>query len=214
MLYFAVFGGLSLTQDIEHSELQSFAAEHMILDFFFLAATGIAGFAMSRDYFSYWKDKGLSGKIAFYKSLPIQTNTIVVSRQLSFIIILLFNGVIFFTSLYFANSYLRTTLDYGEYVAFAMSWLGYSMLVGSIYLYWEVGHGEKKYLIFSCLVVVLYMCLPLIMQQFDAPLVLSSIQQVQSTGFMLPVITITLGVIALVAFGKLTMRQLNRRTLL
>lgn len=213
MVYFTFFSGVALMGDIESSNVREYMKNNGMLDFFFLVALGTMGFAFTRDYLQYWKKNGLSGKIKFYKSLPISTEVIVVCRQLTFLVIALFNGLIFFASLYFVSSYVREVFDLRDYIAFSMTWFGYSMIVGSVYLYWELGYQEKTYFVLSCLTIIVFVSIPLLLLLIDAPMVLSSIRVVKETGFMLPTITLVIGAASHLVLKKLVVRKLDRRNL-
>lgn len=213
MVYFSLFSGVALIGDIESSNVKDYMKNNGMLDFFFLVALSTMGFAFSRDYLQFWKNNGLSSKIKFYKSLPISTEVIVVCRQITFFIIAVFSGLIFFASLYFVSSYVREIFDLRDYIAFSASWFGYSTIVGSVYLYWELGYKEKTYFALCCLTIILFVSIPLLLLLLDAPMVLSSIRIVKETGFMLSAITLVIGAACHLVLRKLAVRQLDRRNL-
>ncbi|WP_409343213.1 hypothetical protein [Paenibacillus sp. MBLB4367] len=213
MVYFAFFGGTMLFRYIGSAEHKEYVFTNVMIDFIFLTSVGMMGFAFSKDYLKYWKNNRLSSKMKYYKSLPISSEEIVVCRQLTLFITTVFSGLVFFISLYLMTDYVRTAFEPLEYVAFALAWTGYSLILASFFLYVELGYKEKIYFIISCSSILLYMGVPVLLWLLDAHAVQSSIRVVKETGFVLPAITLLLGAASQLLLKKFAVTKLNRRNL-
>jgi len=212
MVYFTFFISM-MARDMSSTDHSDYVISNIMLDFMFMISIGMMGFAFSRDYMKYWKSNRLSSKMKFYKSLPISTEEIVVCRLLTLIITTIFSGIIFFASFYLFSTEIRTELQAWEYFAFAFAWIGYSFMVGSFFIYVELGFNEKTYFWISCGSIPVFMAVPVILWLLDVHAVQSSIRMVKEHGVLLPAVALTVGMASLLISKRIAVDKLNRRNM-
>jgi hypothetical protein len=212
MVYFTFFISM-MARDMSSTDHSDYVISNIMLDFMFMISIGMMGFTFSRDYLKYWKNNRLSSKLKFYKSLPISTGEIVVSRLLTLILTAIFSGIIYFASFYLISTEIRSALQGWEYIAFALAWTGYSFIVGSVFVYVELGFKEKTYFWLSCGSVLVFMAVPVILWLLDVHAVQSSIRIVKEYGVLLPAIALTVGAASLLIGKRIAVDKLNRRNM-
>ncbi|RAV10463.1 hypothetical protein [Paenibacillus contaminans] len=212
MVYFAFFISL-MARTMNSTEHSDYVLSNIMLDFMLMVSIGMMGFAFSRDYMKYWKNNRLSSKLKFYRSLPISTEEIVVSRLLTLIVTTIYSGIIYFASFYLISTEIRSAMQGWGYIGFALAWIGYSFTVGSFFIYVELGFKEKTYFWISCGAVPVFMAVPVILWLLDVHAVQSSIRIVKEYGVLLPAIALTVGVASLLIGKRIAVDKLNRRNM-
>jgi uncharacterized membrane protein len=108
---------------------------------------------------------------------------------------------------------IRSALPAWEYIAFAFAWIGYSFMVGSFFIYMELGFKEKTYFWISFGSVPVFMAVPVILWLLDVHAVQNSIRIVKEYGVLLPAIALTVGAASLLIGKQITVNKLNRRNM-
>lgn len=102
--------------------------------------------SLSGDYMRVWSDDAFSHRLAFLRSLPASTESLVAGRAMSMLFAVPFTVPAFFVPIYFIS-------DFGEmgfsYVWFVGIWLGWSLLFAGITLFGELAVSGKVYVWFS-----------------------------------------------------------------
>jgi hypothetical protein len=116
----------------------AFFADYMFL----IVGALLAVNSLSMDYMRVWSDDVFSHRLAFLRSLPASTTSLVASRAMSMLFALPFTVPAFFLPMYFLS-------DLGEmrfsYVWFVGIWLGWSLLYAGITLLCELAMSGKVY---------------------------------------------------------------------
>ncbi|MNI15200.1 hypothetical protein D3C73_684920 [compost metagenome] len=189
--------------------------EGIFLNFFVLAIIQNLGFIMTRRYFHVGKKDSFTKQLAYLKLLPLSTKVIVGSRMIQFLITLLimtsFFFIAYYTLLKIGNNKILMEIPY---IPFALFWMGYAMIAGSLNLYWELGVSGKAYLR-NCII----MCFPYVAISvgmwfwLENSFWLESIRWVQGYGVLLSLSMVLVGVICLTISSKLLQNKLDRRDL-
>ncbi len=165
--------------------------------------------AISMDYLRIWTEDIFSSRIAFLRSLPLSTGTLVGSRMISMLFAIPFTVPAFFLPVYFF-----TRLgDLGfSYVWLCGVWLGWGLLYAGVTLMCELGLSGKAYCWISfVLVAVLAAGLLLIESVFVIGLVESSAALVERFGPIPALVSLLIGSISFWLLSRLTVRRIERR---
>ncbi len=151
--YMAIMG-MAFMDDLFTGELSRGAS--WAPDFIYLAVLPNMGFLMNRTVLHYWRDDPYSRKLAVWRALPIRVQHIVVGRLLLLALIALPVALLFFGLQYGLSGSVRDTLDPIAYANFSLFWVAYSFLVGTLYVYGELGFSGKNYFILCCASFLVY----------------------------------------------------------
>ncbi len=118
---------------------------------FLIVGALLAVNSLSMDYMRVWSDDVFSHRLAFLRSLPASTESLVASRAMSMLFALPFTVPAFFLPVYFLS-------DLGEmgfsYVWFVGIWLGWSLAYGGVTLLCELAVSGKVYVWLSVALIV------------------------------------------------------------
>ncbi|WP_274653025.1 hypothetical protein [Paenibacillus humicola] len=183
-------------------------------DFVYLTLLPNMGFMMSANRMRYWKTDFFSRKLAYWRILSIGMNSIVMARILMLLAVMVTVGLFYFTLQYAILSELRSLMSMGEYAAFACTWLGYALLAGSTYMYFEQTCKGKVYLIVCFSYLGLYVVLTGIFALTGTSVLEWTIEAVRD-GNRVPSIVMPLAGFAFLAItGAMVRKRLAARSLL
>lgn len=130
----------------ELSNSEAFTMAVLFVAFTSVLAANWASGAYVRAY----SDDPFTKRTAFLRTLPIPARTVALGKALAFLPSLAANSVAFFVppyALFFtgADGWLVDRLDLAGYLCFAGFWLGYAILWGGFYVYFELCVGGRLY---------------------------------------------------------------------
>lgn len=100
---------------------------------------------VSRNYLAPWEDP-FSGWVGFLRTLPVPAREVVRARALIMTGTTAVMVVVFFLPVYLLNGGLREAVPAAEYLWFAVVWGGYTLVLGGMNLYLELGvHGKTLF---------------------------------------------------------------------
>ncbi|WP_213528207.1 hypothetical protein [Paenibacillus sp. J31TS4] len=212
-MLFAAFIGTSLIFGAyKVPEVETF--NMVVLDFYFLGLVPSLGFLMlTADYRNYFKQATFSRKLAFLKRYPISTEELVKARVVEYLLTLVVMEIIFFVPVGFVLVQSFGLQTIGEYLLFVAFWTGFSLLIGSWYLYLEMCSREKKYLLVSFLLFIPYVGIPIGMALLGTHLVQGSIWLIGNYGIVPPLLTLAAGFLSLYGFSRLMVKGVQKRDL-
>jgi hypothetical protein len=123
------------------------------LNLFVLAVMPNTGFLLGRRYFTFYRKDSFTQQLRLLKSLPISNRLIVRSRFMQLATAAVVMGALLFGPLYVS---LHFDLGGWQFVEMALCWFGYSLVFGSLYVYWEMSLSGKRYLICNLVLTLLY----------------------------------------------------------
>ncbi|MFC5649382.1 hypothetical protein ACFPYJ_09600 [Paenibacillus solisilvae] len=182
-------------------------------DLLYLTILPNMGFLMNRSYLKYWQKDPFTRKIAYWRTLPIGLTSIVISRMLQLITVLTIVGAYFFVSQYLLLDELRKLVTTGEYIFFALIWIGYALAIGSTYVIFEQLLSGKKYFAVCLGYIVGFAAISLISWLTDMEIVFRTIKAAQDQEVIWPIGSLLIGSGVTVAAGlwirsKLAVRNL------
>jgi hypothetical protein len=183
-------------------------------DFVYLSVLPSMSFLMNRSLIKYWLNDPYTRKIAYWRTMPIGLTSIVLARMMQLVTVLVVVGLFFFTSQYLLLNELRELLSPGEYVYFALTWLGYSLAIGSTYVYFEQAINGKLYLMICVGYLVLFGSAVLILWTSDVQVLKSSIEAAQRHNIIWPAGALAIGVSVMFITGIALRKRLATRNFL
>ncbi|QHT59613.1 hypothetical protein GXP70_06370 [Paenibacillus lycopersici] len=184
------------------------------VDFLYLTLMPIMGFLMNRNTLNCWNRDPYTRRLAYYRTLPISWNTIVVSRMLQHAIVLTIVFAFYFTLQYLLSGFMREQLAVGDYVLFVLIWYGYALMAGATYIFFELTLKGNAYIIVCFLYVIVYALIDLILWATHTNLIESTIAAAREHHYAWPVLSVVLGAALAVLLGALTRMRVVKRGLL
>ncbi|OBA05224.1 hypothetical protein A9P44_15645 [Paenibacillus polymyxa] len=191
------------------------AALSPVADFIMLALIPFLGFFYNRRAFKYLQEDSYTHMLAFFRTLPIPMKAVIMSRIQQGILAFVVNSVIFFTLLFTLSGTLRIYASTGFFVSFALTWIGYGMLIQAIYIHLEFLKRGKEYFWLSIVVMIMCGIVTIIVRVCGANLVLITASYSKEWMLLSPVMW---GALLAGAFGMfvsylVTQRKLMKRDL-
>jgi len=127
-----------------------------VADFIMLVLIPFLGFIYNRRSFKYLQEDSYTHMLAFFRTLPIPMNAVIMSRIQQALMAFVVNSVIFFTLLFTLSATFRVYASTGFFVSFALTWIGYGMLIQAIFIHLEFLKKGKSYFWLS--IVIMLIC--------------------------------------------------------
>lgn len=150
MIYMATAFSFFVNSMFEEPKYVNPFADGMMLIF-----SPMLGFYFSRRSFKYISEDSYTQMLYYYRSIPVPTEAVIMSRALMGLGAFTVNGILFFSVIYAMGGELRSSLDLAGFIAFGLSWIGIGILINGIYIYFEFMRVGKSYLLFSFLITAL-----------------------------------------------------------
>ncbi|MFM9278239.1 hypothetical protein [Paenibacillus jiagnxiensis] len=140
MVYLAITTSFLVDAQLDRESFKNPVADCMLL-----ALIPFLGFVLNSRAFKYLQEDSYTQMLAYLRLLPVGAKTVVASRIQQAIIAFLMNGAIYFVVMFLFVEPFRMIRSPGFYVAFALTWIGYGMIVSSLYMYVEFLVKGKTY---------------------------------------------------------------------
>ncbi|GGD80361.1 hypothetical protein [Paenibacillus nasutitermitis] len=189
------------------------ALDNWLVDFFYLSLIPCMGFLITQNNIKFWKTDPVKDRIAYLRTLPVPMNTIVISRMIQMLIFFLIIAICFFTSQYLISSDLQAMLSPYEFIAFALTWIGYGLAVSSTYVYFEMGVGGKAYPIACILYLLVYVLVTLLLWLNNISVMKYTLDAARDHHLLLPVCMLIFGFLTIPAIGWLVKKRLDASNL-
>ncbi|MEF2966198.1 hypothetical protein V3851_10185 [Paenibacillus sp. M1] len=189
---------------------------HPTVDFLMLLLFPLIGFYFSRRSFNYFKEDSYTQMLLFYRTLPIPVSTIIKSRLIQLFTAILFNGLILFATIYFLSNVFDLKLSLEQYIAFALTWIGFSLAVNGVYIYLELTCKGRTYLWATFLIVIVSVLVSIVVSLYGGSLFKISLNLSRGYGLLSPLMWGALagGLLILGLLSGATRRKLVRRDLI
>jgi hypothetical protein len=209
--YMAIVG-LAFLDDLFGGELSRGAS--WAPDFIYLAVLPNMGFLLNRTVLHYWRDDPYSRKLAVWRALPIRVQHIVLGRLILMVLVAAPIALLFFGLQYGLSGSARDMLDPIAYLNFSLFWFAYSLFVGTIYVYCELGFSGKNYFIICCCGILIYGPLTYLIW-LTGETVLERVIHAAAAGSWLPALCAWAFALIGIAFGRRVIeRRIQMRDLL
>ncbi|OAB26649.1 hypothetical protein PMSM_26135 [Paenibacillus macquariensis subsp. macquariensis] len=188
----------------------------LMADIMLLIIIPMLGFYFSKKYFKYLTDDSYTQMLIYLRTLPISPQVIMCYRYIQMLIAFTMNSVIVFSIIYGFSSQLRSEISIGNYICFALTWIGYALGVTGIYIHLEFTNSGRKYFWLTMVMMVITVIVAITIWSLGGNLLLYTIKMSNEWGVLSPVMWGALvgGMISLALLGKLTFRRLQHRDLL
>lgn len=117
-----------------------------LADFLMFIFMPMLGFIFSRRAFKYLSEDSYTQMLYYYRSIPVPTEAVIMSRAIMGLGAFIMNGSIFFGGTYLFAADLRANMDVASYMAFGLTWIGLGILINGCYIYFEFMRHGKSYM--------------------------------------------------------------------
>jgi hypothetical protein len=188
----------------------------LLADFLLVSLIPMLGFTFSRRSMKYWSEDSYTRSLAYLRSMPIPSAVILCKRKVQAFFAFVLNGTLFFGLMYAISSHLRIELSLSLYFAFALTWVGFGLVLTGVYISIELLVSGKAYLWFTMLIVLLSLGSTQLIGLAGGNLFLYSISYSQEWGLLSPLMwgMLLLGIISVQLFSKWTIYRLKSRDLI
>jgi len=118
-----------------------------IIDWMFLAIMPIMGSCMNRTVFSIWRDDSHTRRMAVLRAYPIPLPVVIGSRVMQTVLLTTINVTAMLALIYALSPDLRDNVSIVRWIVFDAMWICYSLIVGSVLIWLELGHSGKRYVL-------------------------------------------------------------------
>ncbi|MOA03662.1 hypothetical protein D3C78_1231810 [compost metagenome] len=184
-----------------------------MVDLMMMMMVPLIGFYFTRRSFSYIKEDSYSQMLMYYRTLPIPTEVVVLSRYIQMGTAIILNGIILFGVMYVSPLGLYD-MNFTDYLVFVLTWVGFAMMINPLYIHFELLYKGRMYMIQTLLVILCTIILALIIAALGGNVVLLSIECSNQFGFASPLMwgALILGFIMIRTIGKMTKYKLDQRS--
>lgn len=185
-----------------------------VADLMFLLLLPFLGFYFSRRSFKYLTDDSYTQMLAYFRTLPISNHVVLAFRILQMAFAFVLNSIFFFIILYLLADPLHQ-LSVDRYIAFALTWIGYGMIMTGPYIYFEFLNHGKAYFWLSMIIMVVSIVISVIIKLSGGNLLLYTIESSDRWSLLSPLMwgTFIAAAISLILFMKGMLRKLRSRDL-
>jgi hypothetical protein len=153
--------------------------------------------------------------LAFLRILPVPISAVIMSRIQQTILAFLVNSVVFFILLFTLSGTLRVYTGAGFFVSFALTWMGYGMLIHALYIHLEFLKKGKAYFWLSLVIMLICGIIAIVIRFCGANLVVETARFSKDWQLLSPVMwgTLAAGAIGMFVSYRITLRRLVKRDL-
>lgn len=151
IIFAAYMGGTTGVMMLGSEEARSLGP---VADFILLMLVPMLGFYFSRRSFKYLTEDSYTRMLAFFRVLPISNGVVLVYRVIQSVLAFAVNGIIFFVIMYCVQGTLLDHMRFDHYLAFALTWVGYGLMMTGPYIYFEFSNHGKAYLLSTLIFLV------------------------------------------------------------
>jgi hypothetical protein len=213
MVYTGGAIGTLIESGLSHQDMEPFFSP--FVDIMMLILIPMLGFYFSRKSFKYLTEDSYTQMLVYFRTLPIAPNVIMRARHIQLGIAFILNSIIFFTVIYVISYHIRLQLSLLPFMAFALTWIGYSIAINGLYIYLEFLYNGKKYFWMTMFIMLVTVIVGLGIHFMGVNILELTLDSTKAYGFRSPFMWVTLigGVVTLVLCGKLTLHKLQMRDL-
>ncbi|MBE0338354.1 hypothetical protein E4V51_07575 [Paenibacillus sp. 28ISP30-2] len=184
-------------------------------DFIMLVLIPFLGFIYNRRTFKYLQEDSYTHMLAFLRILPIPVSAVIMSRIQQAVLAFIVNSVVFFVLLFTISGTLRVYAGTGFFVSFALTWIGYGMLIQAIYIHLEFLKKGKAYFWLSIVIMLICGIVTIIVRVCGTNLVSITASYSKEWQLLSPVMwgALLAGALGMWVSYRVTQRKLMKRDL-
>ncbi|MGG1641288.1 hypothetical protein ACIFQM_08345 [Paenibacillus sp. NRS-1782] len=184
-------------------------------DFVMLVLIPFLGFNYNRRTFKYLQEDSYTHMLAFLRILPIPVSAVIMSRIQQAVLAFIVNSVLFFILLFTLSGTLRVYAGTGFFVSFALTWVGYGMLIQAIYIHLEFLKNGKGYFWLSLVIMLVCGIIAIAVRIYGVNLVSTTAYFSKEWQLLSPLMwgVLAAGVIGMFMSYRMTLLRLMKRDL-
>lgn len=208
--YMAFTFGMGVRAQMESPQIAS-----PVFDGLFLLLIPMLGFYFSRRSFKYLSEDSYTQMLAYFRALPIPDHVVIAYRLMQIFLAFIFNGTIFFGLMYWIAAPVRSEMSVAGYLALALTWIGYGIMMSGAYMYFEFSKHGKAYFRSTLILLAEAVIGAVLVKICGGNLLLYSFEESARWRLLSPLMWITLAAAAasLMIFSRITLRKLRSRDL-
>lgn len=187
----------------------------MLSDFLLATIISMLGITFSRRNMKYLADNSYTRMLVYMRTLPVPAAVILCKRKLHMLFAIAMNGTLYFGSIYAISAHMRSELPVTEYLAFALTWIGYGLVISGLYIFIELMVSGKAYFLYMIIFMFLSMGSAGLVNLAGGNLLLASVAFSKEWGLLSPLMwgSLLLGTVSVQLFSKWTIYRLKSRNL-
>jgi len=183
------------------------------LDIGYMAFMPIFGFLLDPASFRYRREDTYSRKLAEWHTMPIGVGQIIAGRLTVFLLVLVFNCLLYFGLQYAVLEELRDQIGLAGFFINLLCWFGYGVVTGVMTIYLELGFSGRDYFNYFCIFFVFGILLTaLLLNVFGANAVSFFLESAAEGSWGTAAAMLAAAAAAVAGFGALLHRRINRRS--
>ncbi|MCD1259698.1 hypothetical protein B5M42_012725 [Paenibacillus athensensis] len=217
MLFYLYAAGVILSMSVQLGDTDTSGGMRpftgIVLNFFVMAILPNLGFLISRRYMTYRTTDVFTKKLAFMRQLPIPLAVIVSSRFMQLLVTLVPMALVLFAGYGIVAAALKL-VSFGtlQFVGFFVFWIGYSIVFGSLNLYWELGLTGRQYFNRCMMMVPVYITAAVILWLWLGESVWTrSLSWVDDTHGLISLLSLAIAALVVLGIGRALVGRLRKR---
>lgn len=185
-------------------------------NYLMLTTVPMTGFFFSRRDFNCIKEDSYTQMLRYYRTLAIPLNTIIRGRLTQLAVAILVNNLFLYVAFYgFMIMLGDSWIEVDTILAFAFTWLGYSLLIHGVFIYYEFLTSGRVYFLTTLLFIVVFGLVGLIMNAWGIDLIKITLDFSMQYTLLSPLMwgTLLVGGIGLALITFITRRKVGMRDL-
>ncbi|OWA35174.1 hypothetical protein B9G55_10885 [Saccharibacillus sp. O16] len=146
--YMGFFSGIMIGEIPQKSGLL------LVVDLIFWAIASMIGYYFSKRIAKYMMEDSYTSMLAYYRTLPISPQALVLARMIQLLLCTLFNGTLFFIIVYFVHHGVHEQMGLAAYLVFAFTWTAFGLIFNCLYIGMELLMRGKGYFWYNCALVL------------------------------------------------------------
>lgn len=171
--------------------------------------------SFNRRTMKYISEDSYTRMLAYMRALPVPVAAILCKRKLDALFAVAMNGTLYFGLLYALSPGIRAELRPASYLAFALTWIGYSLIVAGMYIMIEFSVSGVLYFWIISAVMLLALAVSGLVYLAGSNILLVTVDVSRSWGLGSPLMwgVLVAGVLSIQLFSNWTIHRLKRRDL-
>ncbi|MWV45701.1 hypothetical protein GRF59_18975 [Paenibacillus sp. HJL G12] len=186
-----------------------------VTDGLFLLLMPMLGFYFCRRSFKYLSEDSYTHMLAYFRALPISDHVVIAYRLMQSFLAFVINGIVFFGLMYWIAEPVRSEMTIAGYLALALTWIGYGILMTGPYMYFEFSNHGKAYFRSTFILLAVAVITAATIKLCGGNLLNFSIEMAAKWSLLSPIMWSMLAAAAasLTLFSRITLRKLRSRDL-
>lgn len=210
MGYMSSFTGIMITNTMSGGD-----APELMSDILLASIIPMLGFTFSRRTMKYLAEDSYTRMLAYMRTLPVPVKVVLCKRKLDLLFAFALNSMLYFGIMYAVSAGMRSELGISGYLAFALTWIGYGLIIAGLYIFIEFISSGKMYFWSVLGFTLLAGGTAGLVYLAGGNLLLASVAVSKEWGLLSPLMwgSLLLGTLSVQLFSKWTIHRLKSRDL-